>query len=1020
MIRPRLAAPLLFAALAAATPAQENPTLAAEVSEFVAANAGPDIDSLIPRGARVVEVAVEPSRVTIEFNATMNWRPMRPESIGALRARLQPVVEAHAPGAEIVMTCEGHPLDHWVPRLHGGQGPARDHEHEVPPPPGPALTRPAGRPGPGPSRGLQGRHIALWHSHGWYYSEGSDRWEWQRPRLFTTIEDMLPMSFVLPFLVPMLEDAGAVALLPRERDFQPREVIVDNEDAQFHGAWQRGAEPGFRSVTPLSQGVNPHFEGTQQIARAARDRGDAPVATYVPDIPADGDYAVSVCFDAGEDRATDVPFVVHHAGGSTTILVNQRMADHTWVHLGTYTFRAGRRPPTGRVEIVAHSSSAGATVSADAVRFGGGMGTVEVGGRTSGRPRYMEGASYWLQFAGVPAEASYWWNPEWNQYDSDYASRPEWVNWLRGAPNGPNRDWFRSGGNVPVDLSLAFHTDAGISADDTIGTLMLWYPSGDQGPRETHFPDGRPRWLNRELGDLIQSQIVDDIRALFAPEWNRRQLHNRGLAENRRPNVPSALLELLSHQNFNDAQFELDPRFRFAVARAIYKGMLRFIASENGFEPVVAPLPPTHFAAEAQGDGSFHLSWRPQSDPLEPTAEPAGYLVYLRGGGPVGERWLASEGGGFGQPVFTRRPELALRGLRQGVIHSVRVTAVNDGGESFPTSTLAVGWAGAEAPRALVVDAFDRVAPPHIVDEPGRRGFDRTVDRGVGFGFNAGLVGDQIDFDPSHRWEEGSPYNNDNPGHGASLADLETEREMGNLFDHAALHAQPLLALGHTVSAMTDEAAEVHGLGDAALVDWLLGEERTTPPAPWAAASGVMRPEFEALPPAHRQIIESHLAGGGRLILSGAHWATDLHEHGGEDGRRFLGQVLGATWISDRATQTGRVLASPNGPLASPAEVAFEAGLGRGASYGCEAPDAINASVDSSGGGQGRRARRVPLGTVVLRYAASGSGAAVLTQPPAPGRAISFGFPLECIADDQVREALFAAAVDLLTRDEAP
>ncbi|MEG2067209.1 MAG: hypothetical protein RRZ65_06145, partial [Tannerellaceae bacterium] len=52
------------------------------------------------------------------------------------------------------------------------------------------------------SRGLQNRHIALWQSHGLYYQQAVPRWEWQRARLFGTVEDMYTQSFVLPYLVP--------------------------------------------------------------------------------------------------------------------------------------------------------------------------------------------------------------------------------------------------------------------------------------------------------------------------------------------------------------------------------------------------------------------------------------------------------------------------------------------------------------------------------------------------------------------------------------------------------------------------------------------------------------------------------------------------------------------------------------------------------------------------------------------------------------------------------------------------
>ena len=64
------------------------------------------------------------------------------------------------------------------------------------------------------SKGMDGRHIALWQSHGYYYDQGSKRWMWQRPPLFQTVEDMYTQSYVLEYLAPMLENAGAYVLIP--------------------------------------------------------------------------------------------------------------------------------------------------------------------------------------------------------------------------------------------------------------------------------------------------------------------------------------------------------------------------------------------------------------------------------------------------------------------------------------------------------------------------------------------------------------------------------------------------------------------------------------------------------------------------------------------------------------------------------------------------------------------------------------------------------------------------------------
>ncbi|MBP1664087.1 MAG: putative exported xanthan lyase/N-acetylmuramoyl-L-alanine amidase [Bacteroidetes bacterium] len=59
-----------------------------------------------------------------------------------------------------------------------------------------------------PSKGLDKRHIALWQSHGLYYMQSREKWKWQRVNLFETREDLYTQSYILPFLVPMLENAG--------------------------------------------------------------------------------------------------------------------------------------------------------------------------------------------------------------------------------------------------------------------------------------------------------------------------------------------------------------------------------------------------------------------------------------------------------------------------------------------------------------------------------------------------------------------------------------------------------------------------------------------------------------------------------------------------------------------------------------------------------------------------------------------------------------------------------------------
>ena len=74
-------------------------------------------------------------------------------------------------------------------------------------------------------------------------------WTWQRPYLYCTTEDLFTQTIVIPYLLPMLENAGAYVFTPRERDWQPHEVIVDNDTRDSGGtysehenkyAWENG------------------------------------------------------------------------------------------------------------------------------------------------------------------------------------------------------------------------------------------------------------------------------------------------------------------------------------------------------------------------------------------------------------------------------------------------------------------------------------------------------------------------------------------------------------------------------------------------------------------------------------------------------------------------------------------------------------------------------------------------------------------------------------------------------------
>lgn len=976
------------------------------INEYVQKNVSKDAEGPLPRGTRLGRVEVEDSTIRLHFNEPLVSQPVRQALVDDLRTRFALLVKPLIESANVEILVRGRQLEEYIPGLYRPPGLLPE---KLTPSKKPILTRNISSPEPIPQAGLHNHYVALWHSHGWYYDTEEKRWQWQRPRLFTILEDMLPMSFTIPFLMPMLENAGAVVFCPRERDLQTREVVVDDDDAQRFPAngifkeegsksWKSDDGFGFKNgLAPYPDDMNPHREGHHRVTQTVKGKATA-TARWIPVIPKSGHYGIYISYNASPERATDAHYIVYHTGGKTEFRVNQQMAGNTWVYLGRFYFRKGYSPEKGGLALLNDSATAGMTLSADAVKCGGGMGDVMREGTISGYPRYCEGARYWMQYAGVEPELVYklgirsqFGGPD---YLEDYTGRSEWVNYLVGAPSGPNVKRDYPGLGVPVDVSLAFHTDAGITTG-VVGTLMIYRVQDEK--RQEQFPDGRSRWLSRDYGDIIQSQIIHDLRLKYSSTWTRRALRNANYSEVRRPNVPALILELLSHQNLNDMKYGLDPRFRFDVARAVYKGMLRFIAYEYGFEPVIAPLAPKSFVAKATGKGKVVLQWEPEEDPLEPSAVPTGYVVYMRLGVDAG----------FDNGRYVQESNVEIDGLDPNEMYSFKVVAVNEGGKSFGSEVLCVSTGdGATTPRALIVNGFDRVAPPSVIESSSFRGAVRPdADHGVGYCWNLGLTGDQYDFDPSHKF-----LTNDNPGWGASYGDLETKLELGNTFDFASIHGDALGQAGWSFDSASDEAVATGriDLNDYAVVDWLLGEERTTLPPPWprgTASPDRMQPQFKTLNRVEQAAINDYLTtGSGRLFISGAYVATDLGGTGStvtESDREFLHTIFKCDWVTNNGSKTNNVVPVKGSMLEHVSEFHFSAGLGENAVYGVELPDSLKPEKDSGA-------------ETVMRYEDAKFSAGIAYRG-ADYRLVVFGFPFETITSEEIRHKVMKSVLEFLT-----
>ena len=274
---------------------------------------------------------------------------------------------------------------------------------------------------------------------------------------------------------------------------------------------------------------------------------------------------------------------------------------------------------------------------------------------------------------------------------------------------------------VQIDLSFAFHTDAGTPPNDSIiGTLSIYTLLCDGSDK---FANGEDRLQQRMYADFVQTEIVNDIRKEFNPEWSRRGLWDRSYSESRTATVPAMLLELLSHQNFADMKFGLDPSFRFTVSRAVYKGMLKYLSARYGCEYAVQPLPVNSFATSFTGSKSVRLSWKATVDSLEATAVPTGYILQTRIDDGAFDNGRVLDGCKVSGNEISTKVSIV-----PGHIYSYRVTAFNKGGKSFPSETLSVGIPeSGNGKNVLVVNNFTRVSAPAWFDSNEYAGFDLST-----------------------------------------------------------------------------------------------------------------------------------------------------------------------------------------------------------------------------------------------------------------------------------------------------
>lgn len=729
---------------------------------------------------------------------------------------------------------------------------------------------------PGLAQGaLSGKTIYINQSHGWFDDYTVvNRWRVQRTAAHNVLEDFDSASFNNMYVLPLLRNAGAKVQTVRESDLQTNMVIVDNADSstlgtqgRFYttGTWTISTINGFRQkTTPAWTGttINPFNQGAGANILSPVTTGSAPTATavFVANIPADGYYNVYASWTAFSARARDARYRVHHSGGISEVRVDQRIDGYTWNLLGNFYFEKNA-PETERQVVLTNQTTdtAATNVSADAVRWGGGMGDMNrhTSG-VSGRPRWEEEAVNYLQFNGFGYSGTLYAGDD--DEGGGWSDRPQYARWEHSEKDA----------SVEDALYFAFHTNAANGTARGIST----------------FRHDTATAASISFQTIMHDTMYAHVAGLFVPGWTVRSKSVTNFGENNQSSMgtglPGFLIEGLFHDTQADAEMYSEPEFRYAYARSMVDGILKYYEARDRVTLTRPPEPPTHFRVEARPNNTIVLSWN------APPARGTGSAAFLGNAATSYRVQVSRNGFGFDDGRTAAGTSLTITDIPEGSLRFFRVIAVNAGGISIPTETLAARTATTAASSVLIVNGFDRNQRTLIPIQ--------TIT-------NAG----------------GPTFNND--------------WRRFQAFNYSIEHAKALEPIGVRISSASNEAiaADLLPMSRFNSVFWILGEESTTDET-FSAAEQTRVNAFLALP-------------SRSFFASGSEIGWDLGTRGTAADISFLSGSLKATMAGDDAG-TYNVVPAAGGPFAGLSTITFS--TASGARFDAEFPDQLTATGGSA------------------------------------------------------------------------
>jgi hypothetical protein len=255
---------------------------------------------------------------------------------------------------------------------------------------------------------------------------------------------------------------------------------------------------------------------------------------------------------------------------------------------------------------------------------------------------------------------------------------------------------------------------------------------------------------------------------------------------------------------------------------------------------------------------------------------------------------------------------------------------------------------------------------------------------------NVAYIGEQYDFDRKSPW-----LDDDASGFGSSHADQETRIVPGNSFDYPYIHGKSLRNNGLGFISMSDEFFVNQQIDPSSysLFDLIFGEEKTT-----SRMIGYPGRDFTIFTPEMRnaiaKITQTEMT---KILVSGAYVGTDLQLCGDTLAKRFAANVLHYSPRTNHASKSGLIY-TVNSLKNNNSEQYKYINDWHPSIYKVESPDAIEPAGKGS--------------SVLYRYFGDNKSAGIWYK--GKYQTVVLGVPIETIATDTARDALFGQLMNLM------